>query len=184
MPNFPERVLQRKRYRRRYIYFFFFRKKASATSIPSFFSLRVSQRCTPGVTGVNSCGNCSWKISCSDPSIIDPDGNRVLGQSRSRDCSLQFVRVKNWRGLETGRGKVGEELEDLKRECDRCWQADCFRLRQRRDKRKREIFHGLYSVVAIACYFSGERFSFVWFFYFPIFSDTELSGRQCSTYFW
>lgn len=41
------------------------------------FSLRVSSRCTPGVTSVNSRGNCSWKISRSDPSIVDPDGNRV-----------------------------------------------------------------------------------------------------------
>lgn len=62
-----------------------------------------------------------------------------------------------------------EGLGDLKRECDRRWQTDCFRLRQRLGKRKREIFHGLCSVVAIACYFSGERFSFVLFFIFQYF---------------
>lgn len=109
VPNFPERVLRRKRYPRQYIYSFFSERKASATFSLSFFSLRVSPRCTPGVTGVNSRGNCSWKISRSDPSIIDPDGNRVLGQNRSRDCSLQFVRVKNWSGLGAG-GRVCWEI--------------------------------------------------------------------------
>lgn len=59
--------------------------------------------------------------------------------------------------------------EDLKRECDRRWQADGFRLRQRRGKRKREIFHGLCSVVATACYFFEERSSFIFLLFSNIF---------------
>lgn len=72
--------------------------------------------------------------------------------------------------IEEGLGNGGEGLPgDLKRECDRRWQADGFRLRQRRGKRKREIFHGLCSVVVIPCYFSGGRPSFISFVIFKYF---------------
>lgn len=80
VPNFPESVHRRSGIRVDIFTSFF-------SSLPLFFhplllpffffSLRVSPRCTPGVTSVNSRRNCSWKISRSDPSIVDPDGNRV-----------------------------------------------------------------------------------------------------------
>lgn len=72
------------------------------------------------------------------------------GWNRSRDCSLQFVRQKLKRVGRKGRFENGVY--------DRRWQADGFRLRQRRGERKRKIFHGFHSVVAIACYSSGEHF--------------------------
>lgn len=81
------------------------------------------------------------------------------GWNGSRDCSLQFVRVKNWRGL-GGKGAV--ERDGLKRVYGRRWQADGFGLRQRRrdaGKRKREIFHGfLYCRCCRALYSFKERF--------------------------
>lgn len=49
--------------------------------------------------------------------------------------------------------RVGRKGRFEKGVYDRRWQADGFRLRQRRGERKRKIFHGFHSsIVAIACF--------------------------------
>lgn len=65
---------------------------------------------------------------------------------------------------EQGRGEVREFEKGV---CDRRWQADGFRLRQCRGKRKREIFHGLCSVLSLLLHvISLEDVFLSYFFYF------------------
>lgn len=165
VPNFPERVLRRKRYPRQYIYSFFPREKRAPRSPLLFFITRVSTMHT-------GCHRRQFarKLQLKNISLWPVD-HRPRWESSPGPESFSRLQPsiracqKLKRVGERGRGLLG----DLKRECDRRWQADGFRLRQRRGKRKREIFHGLCSVVVIACYFSGGRPSFIFFVIFKYF---------------
>lgn len=144
----------------------FFQRKASATSSPSFFFIT---RVSAMHTGCHrrqfarklQLKNISlWPVDHRPRWESSPEPESFSRLQPSIRACQKLKRVGN--GKERG---SGDGLGDLKRECDRRWQADGFGLRQRRGKRKREIFHGLCSFVAVACYFSGERSPFIFSFF-------------------
>lgn len=160
--------------RRRYIYSFFPREKRAPRSPLLFFSLRVSprdaHRVSPASIRARTAAEKYLALTrrSSTQMGIESWARIVLEIAAFSSCMSKIE--EGWeqegvRGFEKG-------------VCDHRWQADGFRLRQRHGKRKREIFHGLCSVIAIACYFSGGRSPFIFFFYLPTFSDAGLNEWQ------